>query len=576
MVVIFVHFGIKAAEVSKNAAYKVAVSFMQAELNIQPTKTSFDYIALYDKQKSTKILLHIFKTSESFIVISGDDNTFPILAYSTESSFPIANKVPAFDWWIDNIAQSVAKSSYLSSPSDNVVKDAWEQYLRNEKSSSYYKGTQQVLPLLKTYWNQDNGYNYYCPPHTMGPGGKCYAGCVSTAMAQLMKYYEFPKQGKGIHSYHHQAFGNISVNFGNEQYDYSKMTLTILDTISRNEIAKLMYHAGVSVDMYYTPSGSSSYLYKSREALYDYFKYKRYISFDYRSSFTDEEWRTLLIDNLDMKYPILYGGHDPQYGGHAWVCDGYQFNNYFHFNWGWGGAGNGFFYLNNLNSGNGNFTSSQSAVYNIIPDSVVYPLCIPNKKYRAQSYTFNDGSYNDNYKNNTNCQWLIKPDSGSFIRLDFLNFNTEQGADILSIYGGETTSAPLLGSFSGQNKPPSIYSTSGAMLLVFNTNSSITDLGWNVKYTTLYTSINENYQKIGFNIFPNPVSDYIKITFSEQPSSRFYYRIFNNIGQLVTVAEIQPNEKVFDLNVQSLKNGFYFIEVEYNGIKSSKKIIVNK
>lgn len=576
MVVVLMQFGLNATEVPKSTAYKVAVSFIKNELNLQPSKTSFEYIAIYDKQKTTKVLLHVFKTAESYVIISGDDKIFPILAYSTESSFPKLNKVPAFDWWIDNLAKSVAETSNsLSYENADVIK-IWEYYSKNDRNVPLYKSMQQVLPLLKTYWNQDEGYNYYCPPHVMGPGGRCYAGCVATAMAQLMKYYEFPKQGKGTHSYHHQAFGDLSVNYSNETYDYSKMTLTILDTLSRNAIAKLMYHAGVSVDMYYTPSGSSSYLYKSREALYDNFKYKRYISFDYRSSYTDEEWRTLLMDNLDMNYPVLYGGQDPQYGGHAWVCDGYQFNNFFHFNWGWGGYGNGFFYLNNLNSGNGNFTSYQNAVYNIVPDSSAYPLCIPNKIYRAQSYTFNDGSFNDNYQNNTNCQWLIKPDSGSYIRLDFLNFNTEQGADILSVYDGETTSAPLLGSFSGQNKPPSLFSTSGAMLLVFTSNSSITDLGWNVKYTTLYTGIYENNCENGFKVFPNPASDYLIVTFLEQPANKLKYRIFNNIGQLITSAEIYPNEKNIRINIQSIKEGFYFIEIEQNGISMSKKFFVNK
>jgi hypothetical protein len=567
---------LSAVEVDKKTAQSVAVSFWQTELKMQSGKYSFDYEAVYDKHKSSQVLLHIFKTSNSFIIVSGDDAIFPILGYSTESSYPQKNQVLSFDWWIDNISASISKAINSRQIADKKVKEAWEFYKKPYKSGSFFKNTQQVLPLLKTYWNQDAGYNYYCPAHIMGPDGKCYAGCVATAMAQVMKFYEFPKRGQGSNSYHHQAFGDISVNFSNETYDYSNMTLTILDTISRNAIAKLIYHAGVSVNMYYTPSGSSSFLYRSQEALYNFFKYKRYISFDYRSSFTDEEWRTMLMDNLDMKYPILYGGQDPQYGGHAWVCDGYQFNDYFHFNWGWGGAGNGFFYLNNLNSGNGNFTSGQNAVYNIVPDSSVYPLCIPNKVYRAQSYTFNDGSFGDNYQNNTNCQWLIKPDSGSYIKLDFLNFNTEQGADILSVYDGETTSAPLLGSFSGQSKPPTLYSTSGAMLLVFTTNSSVTDLGWKVQYSTLYTSIEERSASDNFSLFPNPANNYLQITLPELTRSKTNYSIYNVIGQLVMSSELDANLSSFNINIESLKNGIYTLTLKQNGVISSKKFIVNK
>ena len=127
-----------------------------------------------------------------------------------------------------------------------------------------------------------------------------------------------------------------------------------------------------------------------------------------RSGYSDDVWRNMVIENLDMQQPLVYSGSG-SVGGHAWVCDGYDSPTHFHFNWGWSGTSNGYFYLSSLNSGNGDFTQNQGAVFNIVPDLDTLSLC-GLKKYTAQNYTFTDGSYTDNYLNNADCQWLIKPD----------------------------------------------------------------------------------------------------------------------------------------------------------------------
>ena len=73
---------------------------------------------------------------------------------------------------------------------------------------------------------------------------------------------------------------------------------------------------------------------------------------------------------------MIYNGTAGSGGGHSFICDGFEYGDYFHINWGWGGMGNGFFQLSILNpsaSGIGGSGSSegynmkQNIIYNIIP-----------------------------------------------------------------------------------------------------------------------------------------------------------------------------------------------------------------
>lgn len=576
---LFISGFIKAEIINKDKALKVAENFFSRELKINTDKSSLTYVSLNSEENGQFTAMHVFSNKNSYIIIAGDDRVFPIIAYSTESSFPTKGEVKALDAWINNSTKAITAESRLKSTVSDKIKDAWYFYLSNEKSGSITGNSKSVMPLLQTYWNQDAGYNYYCPPHPAGPDGKCYAGCVATAMSQVMRYYKYPAHGTGNYSYHHQAFGDLMVNFSQSYYDWANMGISITnndpDTVKRNAIAKLMYDCGISVGMYYTPSGSSSFLERTQYPLYNNYKYRRYITYAERANYNDEIWRNMITDNLDMHYPILYGGQDLSVGGHAWVCDGYQGNNYFHFNWGWGGAGNGFFYLNNLHSGNGDFNYYQDMVYNIVPDSNNYPLC-NSKVYTSQTFTFNDGSFTDDYMNNTNCQWLIKPDTGVSIKLEFISFRTEANNDILTIYDGETTSSPILGSFSGTALPPTLYSTTGKMLLVFVSNSSVTDMGWKLKYTTDNVGISENNKDNLLQIYPNPAQKQLNIRNNNSLQGKVRFSILNTMGM-----QVLQTERIIDtglesecIDISSLKQGVYFLNAESEKAKFHSKFIV--
>ncbi|AWI26510.1 CUB domain-containing protein [Flavobacterium pallidum] len=115
------------------------------------------------------------------------------------------------------------------------------------------------------------------------------------------------------------------------------------------------------------------------------------------------------------------------------------------------------------------------------------PLCDVITFLTDASGTFSDNSGNSDYLVYTECKWLIAPEGAQQITLDFTTFQTEEDYDFVKIYDGPNQNAPLLGSFSGHNLPPTISTSMGvgAMFIKFTSDDSINDTGWTADYTTL-------------------------------------------------------------------------------------------
>ena len=209
--------------------------------------------------------------------------------------------------------------------------------------------------------------------------------------------------------------------------------------------ALLSYNAAVAVDMSFGCDASGAYVSKVPNAFHSYFKYSSTVYYQNRSS-DSTSWKNQMRANLDLGEPLMYTGQGPD-GGHAWVCDGYQGSNFFHFNWGWGGYENGYFSINNIDPAPYTFNSSQGAVFSITPDPSYYPTYCSGpttlNKYYFGSIEDGSGPVAD-YQNNSNCSWLIDIyDSISSITLSFDKFDLDP-SDQLNVYDGSDASAPML------------------------------------------------------------------------------------------------------------------------------------
>jgi len=414
-----------------------------------------------------------------FILVSADDQSYPVIAYSFESNFSNENQPANFKNWLQGCILQISHARSQGIASDVKTREAWQTLLSGPLPSSRH-ATTSVDPLLTTTWDQGSPYNYLCPADPGGSGGHVYAGCVATAMAQVANYWRWPLQGQGTHGYY-SAYGYLSADYGNTQYKWEEMANSAMGR--RNfQMAQIQYHMGIAVDMMYGPNGSGAYSDDAAEALRNHFGMDQALHLEYAPSPIDETWKSMLRTELDAGRPMYYHGFGT--GGHAFNVDGYQGTDYFHFNWGWSGSFNGYFYLENLNPGGNSFTEGQGAIIGIEPTGNYPYYCSSTDTLRALYGTIEDGSGPvESYLDNSNCGWLIIPeDSIVSITLTFHRFELE-AADFLTIYDGVDTTAAVLGILTGTDAPQQVVSTGGTMFIKFTSNATNHQGGWFASYT---------------------------------------------------------------------------------------------
>ena len=306
---------------------------------------------------------------EGFVLVSADTRSIPILGYSFTSPFPKA-QIPAHTkWYLDQYSLSLMEIRKHPQWQEDP---GWTILEQNDYSP--WHNTRGVAPLLSTTWNQDWPYNSLCPADAEGPGGHVLAGCVATAMAQVMKRWNHPIVGNGTHSYESIDYGMQNANFGATSYNWANMPNNV--EYENNDVATLLYHCGIAVNMDYSPYASGAGGPATRDALVNYFRYHDAAQWMMASDYPADTWVSMLRADLDLERPICYLGQN-FWEGHAFVLDGYQGTDYFHFNWGWSGDYDGFFHLNNLNPNAHSFTQNQCAIMNLHPlNSLVNDLTL--------------------------------------------------------------------------------------------------------------------------------------------------------------------------------------------------------
>jgi len=426
-------------------------------------------------------LYYIFNISPSgFVTVAANDAVTPVLCYSFKGHFTPDHQPANFQAWMEQYRRQIESVAEWDGSNVQEIKTLWNYYLDTSWENIRPFSGREVPPLLTSTWNQGIYYNEFCPADPAGPGGHCYAGCVATAMGQVMNYFRWPDTGTGSYTYECPPYGTLSADFGNTTYHWDLMETSL--SHSNLYVAELLYHLGVSVDMVYGPNGSGMYNHKAAYSLRTYFKYSSETQYVFRDS-TTMDWDSLLVSHLDQRIPMYYAGwSEPHVNGHAFVCDGYQGTGFYHFNWGWGGSYDGYFYTDNLTPGGANFNLAQEVIIHAFPDTIqyTYPLyCNGNTSYTTLYGTIEDGSGPVfPYQDMSECSWLIAPaDSVEGITIQFLHFSLETG-DTLKIFEGDTLTAPLLGAFTGNGLPPDISTTGNRLFLHFLSDSIQTGEGF--------------------------------------------------------------------------------------------------
>ncbi|SED55431.1 Por secretion system C-terminal sorting domain-containing protein [Tenacibaculum sp. MAR_2010_89] len=380
MVLLFCFKSAFADPINKKTALLVANKWINKNQQKNAKSAQENVASIKEVYYENSLVYYLINfNSGGFVIVSADDATKPILGYSDKGTFDTSLNTPQMKGLLNAYKSFVYESAKAQKVNrKKVTKSAWNKILNPSKNKSQ-KRTTTIAPFMDDIlYTQSSGFERFCPSDN---DGQAIVGCVATAMSQVMRYWEFPSTGRGQTSYNHRKYGNLSVNFEEQTYDWSNMSKTRAD----NENAKLSYHAGVAVKMNYGTSangGSGAYTSNALSALKRNFKYNSGASMVYRYRYSDQEWNTLIKEQLNEKRPVLYSGRsknlqDPNAGGagHLFALDGYDTTDqgdFFHINWGWAGRSNGYFYLTEMvtHGGKYNWIDNNAVMLNLYPTNL--------------------------------------------------------------------------------------------------------------------------------------------------------------------------------------------------------------
>jgi hypothetical protein len=348
---------VQAKRVDPESAERVAQRHVESKHKLRTTNdVRLKYTATSRQEHKTNTLraqdaaqdtvyYYVFNVNENagggFVIVAGDDRFYPIIGYSFEGSYNADKLPPNFRAWMEGVKQSMLKTINENIPASEKTAQAWKAYLSGNSLS--LRSGQAVEPLIKTKWDQGYPYNLMCPEID---GQKTVTGCTNTAIVQIMKYWNHPEKGKGSSEAYTIEWSHLhipAINFENTTYQWGIMENEYSESSSeesKNAVATLMYHFGASIQTEYRLEGSGGPFTYAVKSLVEHFDYDASLQYYEPDWFSHAEWKNILIEEINAQRPIAYCGH-----AHAFICDGYDDNDLFHFNWGWSGFMDGYFAL---------------------------------------------------------------------------------------------------------------------------------------------------------------------------------------------------------------------------------------
>lgn len=352
-----------AGDVSPAVAEMVARQYLKASLGCAVSVTPVDGVGCPTKGPSGTPDYYVFDAERGgFVIIAGDDRLSPVIGWSPEGEFSLEgmpdNMASWMGMWSDIVGD--VRAGRLA-PQPGAARE-WDD-VSSGRTQFYASASRQ---LTTATWDQEYPYNLFCPDGSM-------AGCVAVATAIIMHYYKWPAAGQGtIPGYNYVDDSGVRrtiepISLGHE-YKWDIMPLKVdgsAGTEALEEVARLIYEAGVMVRASFNRSGTGASSSNVEPGLATHFGYDASSCRHYAYYFTADEWQQVLCRHIDEVGPVYYtASSNKGNGSHAMVIDGYS-EGRFHINWGWGGRGNGFFTMPNFAV----YTEGHSAILNIKPDA---------------------------------------------------------------------------------------------------------------------------------------------------------------------------------------------------------------
>ena len=313
------------------------------------------------KESNPQYYIYTHGSNQGFIIVSGDDALAPIVGYSTEYTDENSEMPAALVEWLNEYCMYV----------DDVRAGKVTHVQKSAKA-----GKTAIAPMLQTTWDQSAPYNNMCPEVN---GQKTPTGCTATAMAQIMKFHEWPVTPIKAISWKSNITGKTeTIDLTKRTYNWDNMLPNYHNGYTAEqakEVAQLMVDVGKAINSSYSPEGTGSNDLYATSAFVNVFDYSKAVRTIKRTDVTEDEYVTAIRENLEARQPVMSVGYGINYeGGHAYVFDGIDENDMIHIDWGWNGAFNGYFDMTYMTpagigtgGGTGTYNVGQAIIVNIAP-----------------------------------------------------------------------------------------------------------------------------------------------------------------------------------------------------------------
>jgi len=413
---------IQARPTTQKEAEKVVKGWLKASprplgaaLGRQVTK-----IETYTDDGGNPLYYIVYLQPNGFVIVPADDLIEPIIGFVEDGIYdpsptnPLGALVTGdLNGRIESVRAGQPVRTKAIAGVSTVPQSKWGNFLGLAEATEKEVGTLglsniddvRVAPLVQTKWDQTGCsgkdtlacYNYYTPPYHEG-GDRNYnypCGCVATALAQIMRYHQYPTTGIDTNSFYikvNDVIQSRSTRGGDGSggaYNWDQMPLdpysirgSITET-QRQAIGALCYDAGVAIshrasDTYnpvqythYTYEETDAFTHSAKVGLTTTFKYGNAIyGFNSGATIDINNLKGMINPNLDAGLPVYFGIKKGT-AGHAVVCDGYGYNGaiiatmYHHINMGWAGLSDAWYNLPTINSWPSSYDTLYETIYNI-------------------------------------------------------------------------------------------------------------------------------------------------------------------------------------------------------------------
>ncbi|MBN2892695.1 MAG: thiol protease/hemagglutinin PrtT [Bacteroidales bacterium] len=489
---------------------------------------------------------------QGFIIVSGDDELYPILAYSLTDNYLFTNDEsinPLYNLLISDISTQLLNIDLISTESKNKRKTEWQFYLYDDLKSPNNKtfiqwppqGTTSTGGWLETNWTQNSPYNAHCPIDPV-TSARSIVGCPATAMGMILNYYQnlngttFTDADDYYHNYSGRqynidddyethdflSFPEINIYFAEIEAKFENNEL-----LTNDEKAALSFACGVAATQVFTSSGSGTFGVNQAYDAYQKFGFDDCILADDSNT----ELYSILAQNMKDGRPAHLAVVDgpPVTMGHNVVVDGYNTDNYFHVNFGWGGTYNSWYLIpEEIPYG---LTTIEGVIMNI-----AYPKL--NSEAEIYSFSFEEQTSSAVFSNDT---IYIEVESEVDLSSIIPSFQLSLGAT------AEIESVQII-------SDTTVVDFSQGIVIIEVTSSDLnTTKEWYVNVSTLVSLKNNSND---FIIYPNPCSEYLTII--QQDTKKI--EIINSYGQIIKTLEYPEYQTNINIEKNNFQPGLYFIK----------------